>query len=1242
MGELHCAAVRVFTTPSELIYIRSVSPNVTTYSESTSGGATETITLGINSNAVQNVSVGLVGSGYQSRAGDVLSVVVYDAGLSGGTETASYTIPSNNASLSSIASGLASAVNADSHLSAIGVTATAASATLSMKSTSNNLTTYKGTVSPTAGAGTETLAPGTNTIGNITVTLGGTVTTGDIVSLNIRAKALTNGQESVGYLVPSGATTTSIAAGLVSAINADANLSSYGITASSAGAVVSISSTPTYSKSTSPGATETITLGTNTNGNVSAAIGGSVTSGDTLTIQTNGAGLSSPQAATYTVHSGDTLTSIAAGLAAQINSLSALKTIGVTAASSAAVVNISNNPINYPAYLSYSTGGATETLSLAMNSNGSQSAVVSGTVTTSDIVGIVTADFGLSGGQESTTYTVRSGDTATSIAAGLASAVNGDTNLQAIGVSATSSGAVLTLNSVSTNVTSYTPSLSSGATETLVLGTNPNGAQTAVVGGTVSSGDVMSLTTYDTGLSSGSELVSYTVHSGDTTSTIASALASAINGDSHLSAIGVTAAAVNNVLNITSTSTNLTTYLQSVSAGATETIALSPGAGVVQSFFNTLNELMATAPGGATSFVGATNKPVKSASASSRILNLQGYQGLNQVLYTLPFPTGYGVGGKVTPGPNNSASVEIDNQSNQAGNQFIFYVNNDNLPLGEVMVSYTTNASDTQATTLAAMCNAVKNNPQLQAIGINASITGSNTFGITVSTPTYSATTSSGATETVSFSPNLTGNAQATIGGKPTTGDTVTLTTSFPSLSGGTESVTYTVLSTDTLESIATGLAALVNADTHLQGIKVSATSATPGTLTSPKNFFVNPNLASGPNGEALAATDGGNNTTTNKYQVSTNNAPSPTLTFDGNGNMTSDGTNTYQWDAENRLTQINYPGSGNYSQLVYDGQNRCVQITEYSGGALTSTKQLVWCGARICEARDASGNPLNQCFSLGQTISNANYYYIFDRLGSVRQVQDSSGNLQATYDYDSFGRVSKTQGYLSSDFQFARYYTHAPSGLNLSRTRAYNARLGRWLNRDPIEENGGSLNLFSYANNNPVSFTDPSGLDPCNCIDWNQVNRARDAGIGAGVLLGAIIGGTGGGYGGGAVAGPGGAYAGVSGGAYSGGFIGGAAGGILFGGANLVGQYCNAMAKGGQGSPANNQGYSKNKQGDNTRKNNQARKALEAAARELGIKGQLSPGLYKQFEMDISGRGLQDYQELYAEAIEFLEAGGY
>ena len=129
-----------------------------------------------------------------------------------------------------------------------------------------------------------------------------------------------------------------------------------------------------------------------------------------------------------------------------------------------------------------------------------------------------------------------------------------------------------------------------------------------------------------------------------------------------------------------------------------------------------------------------------------------------------------------------------------------------------------------------------------------------------------------------------------------------------------------------------------------------------------------------------------------------------------------------------------------------------------------------------MCEARNAGGTLLNQYFLYGETISGSNYFYTKDRLASVRELTDSSGNLQAEYSYEPYGRVTQLQGSLASDFQYAGYYLHASSGLNLAVYRVYNASLGRWIERDPINE-GGGVNLYAYVLNSPITNRDPLGL---------------------------------------------------------------------------------------------------------------------------------------------------------------------
>jgi RHS repeat-associated protein len=98
------------------------------------------------------------------------------------------------------------------------------------------------------------------------------------------------------------------------------------------------------------------------------------------------------------------------------------------------------------------------------------------------------------------------------------------------------------------------------------------------------------------------------------------------------------------------------------------------------------------------------------------------------------------------------------------------------------------------------------------------------------------------------------------------------------------------------------------------------------------------------------------------------------------------------------------------------------------------------------------------------------------DHQGSIREMVDASGNIVAEYSYDPYGRQTKISGSgPSADFGYAGYYVHQPSGLLLTQTRAYSPTLGRFINRDPMGERGGT-NLFAYVGNSPTNWIDPRG----------------------------------------------------------------------------------------------------------------------------------------------------------------------
>lgn len=917
-------------------------------------------------------------------------------------------------------------------------------------------------------------------------TIGGTITIGNTVTVTVADPALSGGSEAVVYTIVSGDTTTTVATKLAAAITADAKLQAIGVNAVSSGTTVSLKSgspnITTYTKAVT--GTIIMTLGVTSNFTELASVGGTKTTGDIMTITVYDPALAGgKEIVNYTVLVGDTLTTIATGIKAAINADSNLSTKGITATSAGQVVAIKSASVNATTYVQSTNAGATETITLAVAPNGATTLGVGGTITVGNVLTVVVYDSGLVGGSKTVNYTVVAGDTTLALlATHLAAAIAADTGLVAQGISATASGTVVTLASNSPNVTTYRQAVNSAATETLAMGLPANGTETLTVGGTPRTSDVISLGFFDAGLAGGSKTDTYTVLAAATPTTIATALAALINADSTLTTAGITATSSSAVVNIKSVSQNATTYTAVVTtAGGTESLTLAPATSATAYGYNAVNELTNMGPGGAVLFQIGTNKPVKSAVVGTPVVSVTS-ASTNATTYTTSvtgtetISLGNNLGGSQTATIAGTITT---------GNTLTVTVHDTALPGGIEAVTYTVVGGDTLISIAAGLAAAMNVDTKLQAIGVSASASpsmqaawsqswfgnagtspgmnaetvsatdgGSNTVSSLYKLPaagtTY--TQSVTGTETITFTSTNSGNGNTTanIGGSKTTGDVVNMTVYNSALSGGQETASYTVLAGDTLTTIATGLKNAINADVKLQAIGLSATSAT---------TVITMSVASG---------------------------TGRTLAYDLNGNMTSDGTNTYAWDAENRLIQITYPGTNNYSSFTYDGMNRNVKIVETVAGSVTSTKQFVWCGgSKPSEARDGTSAITAQYFGRGQTIGGTTnkYCYTLDHLGSVREVTDSSGTIQAQYGYDPYGQITNVQGTTDSDFGYARLYRHQASGLNLAAARAYSASLGRFLNRDPIEESGGS-NLYAYAANNAISLTDPSGLQCVNDDD--------------------------------------------------------------------------------------------------------------------------------------------------------------
>ncbi|HKV94282.1 MAG TPA: RHS repeat-associated core domain-containing protein [Candidatus Angelobacter sp.] len=190
-------------------------------------------------------------------------------------------------------------------------------------------------------------------------------------------------------------------------------------------------------------------------------------------------------------------------------------------------------------------------------------------------------------------------------------------------------------------------------------------------------------------------------------------------------------------------------------------------------------------------------------------------------------------------------------------------------------------------------------------------------------------------------------------------------------------------------------------------------------------------------------------------------------INYDLNGNMLSDGTNTFTWDARNQVATLN-----NVS-LQYDAFGRRIQNAAgksflYDGP--NATQELS--GTTVLANLQSGG--VDEVFT--RVDSNGSFTQLKDALGSTIALVDASGNLNTQYSYDPFGNTTAAGAANTSEFQYTGRENEG-NGLYYYRARYYSPLLHRFISQDPLGFIGSGPNFYSYAGNDPVDYRDPFGL---------------------------------------------------------------------------------------------------------------------------------------------------------------------
>ena len=110
-------------------------------------------------------------------------------------------------------------------------------------------------------------------------------------------------------------------------------------------------------------------------------------------------------------------------------------------------------------------------------------------------------------------------------------------------------------------------------------------------------------------------------------------------------------------------------------------------------------------------------------------------------------------------------------------------------------------------------------------------------------------------------------------------------------------------------------------------------------------------------------------------------------------------------------------------------------------------------------------------------SIDGQYYFPCYDNNGNIVAYVDESGVKVASYTYDAFGNILSSSGAMRYDFHylFSTKYQDPSTWLYDFGYRWYFPEIGRWLNRDPIEEEGGE-NLYVCCGNATTMYIDCLG----------------------------------------------------------------------------------------------------------------------------------------------------------------------
>ena len=206
--------------------------------------------------------------------------------------------------------------------------------------------------------------------------------------------------------------------------------------------------------------------------------------------------------------------------------------------------------------------------------------------------------------------------------------------------------------------------------------------------------------------------------------------------------------------------------------------------------------------------------------------------------------------------------------------------------------------------------------------------------------------------------------------------------------------------------------------------------------------------------------------------------AGSGNYTYDVNGNMVSAPGRLMTYDVENRMVKLEEPTATTF--FTYDADGSRIKKTTGSNSTtyINSLFEKDSDGTVRKHVYAGSNRVATITTNTASQVQAGIHYYHPDHLGSSNVITDDTGALVQYCDYTPYGAVARDVGPYATAYKYTGKELDS-TGLYFYAWRYYDPVLGRFCQPDtiiPQPYNPQSLNRYSYCENNPLNYTDPSG----------------------------------------------------------------------------------------------------------------------------------------------------------------------